>query len=202
MIAIHNLDLEASDGAGRLLSLNSLEFCVVPRLKGPARSLYAMDAPAHDILVSLDWPGRAASPDEADVVVATRLTTPVRERLIAGHKALVIANSPDALIDPERDLPLSDRHNFPKMELKRRQGTPWDGQWMGAFAWRLAPHGWPVGRSAEWSDARRALRGPSAQLRVDRVSLDRLRRAHRFRRGRRLAAAFAKRSFLGRAPSR
>ena len=29
-IAIHNLDLEASDGAGRLLSRNSLEFCVVP----------------------------------------------------------------------------------------------------------------------------------------------------------------------------
>ena len=43
-IAIHNLDLEASDGAGRLLSRNSLEFCVVPRLKGPAPSLYAMDA--------------------------------------------------------------------------------------------------------------------------------------------------------------
>ena len=138
-IAIHNLDLEASDGAGRLLSRNSLEFCVVPRLKGPAPSLYAMDAPAHDILAALDWPNRAASPDEADVLVATRLTTPVRERLIAGNKALMIANSPDALIDPERDLPLSDRHNFPKVELNavrehRGTGNGWGrshgGAWM------------------------------------------------------------------------
>ena len=75
-------------------------------------------------------------------MLATRLTTPVRERLIAGQKALLIANSPDALVDPERDLPLSDRHNFPTMELKPRQGTPWDGQWMGAFAWRRMDGPW------------------------------------------------------------
>ena len=128
-IAIHNLDLEASDGAGRLLSLNSLEFCVAPRLEGPTPSLCAMDAPAQSILAALGWPNRAASPDEADVLLATLLTTPVRERLIAGHKALLIANSPDA-------------HNFPSMELKRRQGTPWDGQWMGAFAWRRMDGPW------------------------------------------------------------
>jgi hypothetical protein len=100
-----------------------------------------MDARAHDILAALDWPGRAASPDEG-VLLATRLTTPVRERLIAGHRALLIANSPDALIDPERHLPLSDRHNFPQMLLRARAGTPWDGQWMGAFAWRRMDGPW------------------------------------------------------------
>ena len=34
--------------------------------------------------------------------LATRLTTPVRESLLAGRKVLLIANTPDALIDPER----------------------------------------------------------------------------------------------------
>ena len=60
------------------------------------------------------------------IVVATRLTTPVREALLAGRKVLLIANSADALIDPERNLPLGDRHNFPSMLLKRapeRRGT-------------------------------------------------------------------------------
>ena len=28
------------------------------------------------------------------------------------------------------------------MELKRREGTPWDGQWMGAFAWRRTDGPW------------------------------------------------------------
>ena len=161
-IAIQNLDLEASDGAGRLLSRNSLEFCVVPRSAG-ADAVALCDGRRRriDILAALDWPNRAASPDEADVVLATRLTTPVRERLIAGTKALLIANSPDALVDPERHLPLSDRHNFPKMELKPRQGTPWDGQWMGAFAWRRIDGPWAG--AAQRSDARRTLGGPSAR---------------------------------------
>jgi len=141
-IVVQNLELEASDDAGRLLSRNSLELCVVPPLQGPTPSLYAMDAPAQSILTALGWPNRAASPDEADVLLATRLATPVRERLIAGRKALLIANSPDALVDPERHLPLSDRHDFPSMELKPRQGTPWDGQWMGAFAWRRVDGPW------------------------------------------------------------
>ena len=184
-IAIHNLDLEASDGAGRLLSRNSLEFCVVPRLKGPAASLYAMDGPAHDILAALDWPNRAASPDEADVLLAIWLTTPLRERLIAGRKALLIANSPDALIDPERHLPLSDRHNFPKMSssaVRERHGTG---------------NGW--GRS---HGGARMARGPACPMVRCSTNIGRafcpitcplyfsdgIRRAHRFRRCRRLAA--------------
>jgi Glycosyl hydrolases family 2, sugar binding domain/Glycosyl hydrolases family 2 len=141
-IYIQNLDLEAGDGTKRMLSRNSLEFCVVPRLQLHGPSLHAMDAAAQDILVALDWPNLGASPDEADVLLATRLTTPVREVLLAGRKTLLIGNSPDALVDPERSLPLSDRHNFPKMELRRRQGTPWDGQWMGAFAWRRMDGPW------------------------------------------------------------
>jgi hypothetical protein len=55
---------------------------------------------------------------------------------------LLIANSADALIDPERTLPLNDRHNFPSMLLRERAGTPWDGQWMGAFTWRRMEGPW------------------------------------------------------------
>ena len=72
----------------------------------------------------------------------TRLTTPVREALLAGRKVVLIANSPDALIDPQRNLPLNDRHNFPSMLLRERAGTPWDGQWMGAFCWRRMDGPW------------------------------------------------------------
>ena len=54
----------------------------------------------------------------------------------------LIANSADALVDPERKLPLNDRHNFPSMLLRERAGTPWDGQWMGAFAWRRTDGPW------------------------------------------------------------
>ena len=75
-------------------------------------------------------------------MLATRLTTPVRELVLAGKKVLLIANTDDALVDPERKLPLSDRHNFPTAELKARAGTPWDGSWMGAFGWRRTDGAW------------------------------------------------------------
>ena len=75
-------------------------------------------------------------------MLATRLTTPVRAALLAGRKVVLIANSADALIDPQRDLPLNDRHNFPSMLLRERAGTPWDGQWMGAFSWRRTEGPW------------------------------------------------------------
>ena len=141
-IAIHDLELEASDADGRLLSRNRLEFCVVPALRGPAPRLHAIDAGARAIVSAIGWPNRAVSAEEADVVLATRLTTPVRQSLLAGRKVLLIANSADALADPERNLPISDRHNFPTILLHRRAGTPWDGQWMGAFAWRRADGPW------------------------------------------------------------
>ncbi len=141
-IAIHDLELEALDAGGRMQSRNRLEFCVVAPLRAPAPSFHAVDDAARKIVSAIGWPNRAASPEEADVVLATRLTTPVRQALIAGRKVLLIANSDEALVDPERDLPASDRHNFPKMELRRRAGTPWDGQWMGAFAWRRTDGPW------------------------------------------------------------
>ena len=101
-----------------------------------------MDAAAAKLLAAVEWPHCAATSAEAEVALATRLTTPVREALLAGRKVLLIANSADALVDPERDLPRSDRHNFPSMLLKARDGTPWDGQWMGAFAWRRMDGPW------------------------------------------------------------
>ncbi|HZZ22768.1 MAG TPA: hypothetical protein VFE60_09425 [Roseiarcus sp.] len=141
-IAIVPLELEARDGKGRVLSRNALELCVVPPLGGAAPSLFAIDGAASNILVAIGWLNRAATAEEADVLVAARLTTPVREALIAGRKVVLIANSTDALIDPERKLPLNDRHNFPSMLLRERAGTPWDGQWMGAFTWRRMEGPW------------------------------------------------------------
>ena len=94
------------------------------------------------MLAAIGWPNRAAGADEAELLIATRLTTAVREALIAGRKIVLVANSTDALIDPERKLPLNDRHNFPMMLLRERAGTPWDGQWMGAFTWRRMEGPW------------------------------------------------------------
>ena len=141
-IALAPLELEARDGSGRLLSRNSVEFCVVPDLGETAAGLFPIDAEAEAMLSALGWPRRVARAEAAASLVATRLTTPLREALISGKKAIVIANSADALVDPERDLPLSDRHNFPQMLIKAREGTPWDGQWMGAFAWRRTDGRW------------------------------------------------------------
>jgi len=141
-IAVHDLELEAFDGAGRRLSRNVLEFCVVPRLQGAAPALYPGDPGAEAVLTATGYPRRAASLENADVALATRLTTPVRELLLAGRKVLLIANEIDALVDPDRALPGSDLHNFPKMELKAREGTAWDGRWMGAFSWRRSDGPW------------------------------------------------------------
>jgi hypothetical protein len=141
-IAIVALELEARDGEGRLLSRNALEFCVVPSLAGATPSLFAMDPAAQTLLGAVRWPNCAASVEEAEIALATRLTTPIRESLIGGRKVLLIANSEEALVDPERSLPSVDRHNFPSMLLRARDGTPWDGQWMGAFSWRRVDGPW------------------------------------------------------------
>ncbi len=141
-IAVVPLELEAHDREGRFLSHNALEFCVVPPIDGPAPSLFPIDGAAWSALAAIGWPNCAATLDHADIVAATRLTTPVREALLAGRKVLLIANAPDALIDPQRKLPLNDRHNFPSMLLKSREGTARDGQWMGAFSWRRTDGPW------------------------------------------------------------
>ena len=136
------LELEARDGGGRLLSRNEIELCIVPPLGGAAPSLFPMDGAAWAALAAIGWPNRAATPEEAEIVLATRLTSYVRALLIAGRKVALIANSAEALIDPQRKLPPNDRHNFPSMLLRERAGTPWDGQWMGAFAWRRTDGPW------------------------------------------------------------
>jgi Glycosyl hydrolases family 2/Glycosyl hydrolases family 2, sugar binding domain len=141
-IAIVPLELEARDSKGRVLSRNTLELCVVPPLVGAAPSLFPIDGAASNMLAAIGWAIHAATAEGADIVLATRVTTPVREALLAGRRVVLIANSPDAMIDPERKLPLNDRHNFPSMLLRERAGTPWDGQWMGAFTWRRMEGPW------------------------------------------------------------
>ena len=141
-VSLCDLELEALDGKGRLLSRNRLEFSVAPPLGGDVPALYPLDESATRLLLSLRWPNVVAEVGDAQALLATRLTTPVRERLLAGGRVLLIANSSDALADPDRALPASDRHNFPKMELRERRRTPWDGQWMGAFGWRRTDGPW------------------------------------------------------------
>jgi hypothetical protein len=141
-IAIVPLELQARDSKGRVLSRNTLELCVVPPLVDAAPSLFPIDGAASNMLAAIGWPNHAATAEGADIVLATRVTTPVREALLAGRRVVLIANSPDAMIDPERKLPLNDRHNFPSMLLRERAGTPWDGQWMGAFTWRRMEGPW------------------------------------------------------------
>jgi hypothetical protein len=142
-ICVVSLELELRGPKKRgVLSRNTLELCVVPLLSGATPSLFPIDGAALDLLTAIGWPNCAASAADADILLATRLTTLVREALIAGRKALLIANSADALTDPERQLPLNDRHNFSSMLLRERAGTPWDGQWMGAFTWRRMDGPW------------------------------------------------------------
>jgi hypothetical protein len=103
-IAVRDLELEAFDGARRRLSRNVLEFCVVPRLQGAAPALYPVDSGAAAVLTGTGYPRRAASLEDADVALATRLTAPVRELLLEGRKVLLIANEIDSLVDPDRAL--------------------------------------------------------------------------------------------------
>jgi hypothetical protein len=141
-VGARDLELEAFDGAGRLLSRNVLEFCVVPRVSGGGPALFPADAGAEAALAAMAYPDRADSLARADVALATRLTTSVRELLLAGRKVLLLAGEIDALVDPERGLPRGDLHNFPRMGLHASEGSAWDGRWMGAFTWRRVDGPW------------------------------------------------------------
>ena len=134
--------LEVRDGAGALLSANAIEFCVVPALGAGIPALLAADDGAAAVLAAVSWPALATSAGAADLVLATRLTTPVREHLLAGRKVLLVANSTEALVDPVRKLPYPDLVNFPKMEVRERERSYWDGRWMGAFSWRRLDGPW------------------------------------------------------------
>ena len=141
-IAIVPLELEARDGGGRRCRATRWNSASSRRLAPRRRRCSRSTAPP-----------RRRSPRSAGRIAPRRprrRTSCLRRgsrlrfasRCIAGRKALLIANSADALIDPERQLPLNDRHNFPSMLLRERAGTPWDGQWMGAFAWRRTDGPW------------------------------------------------------------
>ena len=135
-IDIQQLELEARDAAGTLLGRGTHEFCVVPPL-GAAPALEPADAGAEALLAALRYPSGSGG-----TLLATQLTTPLRQQLIAGRKVLLVANAIDALTDPARNLPAIDGANFPKMQLREREGTPWDGRWMGAFSWRRTDGPW------------------------------------------------------------
>jgi len=138
IIAIQALVIEALDGEGRVLTANRLEFCVTPVL-AEMPALHPLDGPAEDLLERL---GCTISEAADATLLATQLTSAVREALIAGHKVLLIANDLAALREPGRSLPERDLVNFPKMEIRTREGTPWDGRWMGAFSWRRTDGPW------------------------------------------------------------
>ncbi len=125
----------ASDGTD--LGANALELCVVPPL-ADLPPLRPCDAEAEALLTSIGYP---ADDDGAAPLLATRLTAEVRRALIAGANVLLVANHIDALKEPGRELPV-DLGNFPRMKLVEREGTSWDGRWMGAFSWRRTDGLW------------------------------------------------------------
>jgi Beta-galactosidase/beta-glucuronidase len=132
------LMLRVTDDSGQELTTNGLELCVVPSATD-LPTLQALDAGAQDILDAFNWTGV----DSRDsVLLATRLTSAVRQALLDGRKVLLLANDQDALTDPDRKLPVRDLVNFPKMEIRQREGTFWDGRWMGAFCWRRTDGPW------------------------------------------------------------
>jgi len=134
--ATETLDLEAHDTTGQSIARGTHEFCIVPPL-ADAPALEPADDGAKTLLAALGYPSAASG-----TLLATQLTTPVREALLAGRKVLLVANHIDALVDPARTLPAGDNHNFPTMQLKEREGTSWDGRWMGAFSWRRTDGPW------------------------------------------------------------
>ena len=139
---LSELAIEAYGPDGRLLSRNQMELCLIPPLRADAPALAALDEAADAMLAALAWPNRAPPSDEIATLLTTRLTASVRERLLAGRHVLLVANSDDALLDPARPSHSSDRHNFPRMELRKRDGTVWDGRWMGGFGWRRTDGPW------------------------------------------------------------
>lgn len=131
------LTLKAVAADGTELGANTLELCVVPPLSDMP-PLRAGDAGAAALLAAIGYP---ATTDEAAPLLATQLTAAIRRELIVGTNVLLVANHSDALKESERDLPV-DLANFPRMKLVERDGTPWDGRWMGAFSWRRTDGLW------------------------------------------------------------
>lgn len=136
--AIRTIDLrlEAVDSSGGVEGRNIYQFCLVPR-HADLTALTPADDRAGALLDEIAYPTASDG-----TLLATQLTSAVREHLLAGRKVLLIANDADALQDPDRKLPAADPFNFPKMLLQQRDGTPWDGRWMGAFCWRRVDGPW------------------------------------------------------------
>jgi hypothetical protein len=141
-VGLADFQLEAFSNDGRTLSRNSIELCFVSQpIDGPP--LCPLDAEAAGILAALRWRNVVQDPGRSPVLFATRLTAPVREHLLSGRNVVLVANSEQALTDPGRH-PISDRHNFPRMAIRKREGTSWDGRWMGGFAWRRTDERWAL----------------------------------------------------------
>ncbi len=135
---ITTLQLELSAVVdGQPIGDNTHEFCVVPPISD-VPGLRPLDEGAERLLDA------AGYPIGGEIAFATRLGQDVRRTLLSGGRALLIANDTDALTDPDRDLPVPDLVNFPKMVVKAREGSPWGGGWMGAFCWRRADGPWSV----------------------------------------------------------
>ncbi len=187
-ITIVPLELEARDSKGRVvLSRNAMELCIVPLLAGAAPSLFPIDDVASNMLAAIGWPNRAASADEAEVLIATRLTTPVREALIAGRKVRAHRQFFRRADRPGTEAAAQRPAQFP-IDASARAGRNALGRAVDGGV-HLAAHGWPVVGPARRSHARRTLERALAQSCADRLSLHRLRRIGRCRRGGRLAAS-------------
>ncbi len=122
------------DAAGRVVAENDLTFSVLPEgarapMAGP--SLWSPDDELAARLRTLGWPVSEARRPGV-LVVARRLDEALREWVQQGGRLLLLADRAEALAAP-----------LPHLQIVARQGTVWQGDWIGSFAWlrREGPYG-------------------------------------------------------------
>lgn len=102
-------------------------------------NLYALDETARETLSRFGLP-QASSANEAEVLLATKYTPDLEEKLRHGQRVLLIANDELALQDKPWNM--NDIVRYPSCNIKNRKGSAWTGSWIGMFTWRSQSGKW------------------------------------------------------------
>jgi hypothetical protein len=117
-----HLRLVTADGRVAAHNDQVLYFFPRPTVAGPQAPRLYTDRLAEP-LRALGYP-IVETPAEADVVVVTVLTDPLREALLRGSQVLWLAEAESAL-----------QTYLPDLEIVARRGTAWEGNWASTFSW-------------------------------------------------------------------
>lgn len=130
---VEKIQFYLRDQSSQTVASNFAEVMVLPRRAVPDLTVDANGPATAELLSGLGY--RQASGPDASLIVTRRLTLDHLAALAAGRNVLLLANSSDALTvdDPAR----SHRHprRFPRLQLVKRAGSPWIGEWASAFSW-------------------------------------------------------------------